>query len=158
MGAADQSATSGRQVAVRLRAAEPADCEAIHRWQTAEARKYFHAPQVPSAVEHRDWFRRRMSQDHPALWIIEIGPDAVGYVRLDLLQDSNDAAVSILVARPDQGRGVATAALKELRRLEPQRRIRAEIHPENLASRRAFEKAGYKPISAHVMISDPKIS
>lgn len=141
---------------VQLRAVTLDDCALLLRWQTAQARRYFHRPEVPSAAEHRRWFDGRLAMTEPMLWIVERASEAVGYVRLDVADDRAEGmTISVLVHEPYQGRGLAAAALLELRRMMPKQRLRAEIHPQNIASQKAFEKAGYARVADNLMISDP---
>jgi RimJ/RimL family protein N-acetyltransferase len=140
---------------VRLRSARLEDRETLYQWQTKELRRYFNTPRPPSFAEHQSWFERRAAEAEPSLWIVEIAARPVGYVRLDWPAKDEGADVSILTDPAYQGRGIATSALLELRRLHPDLQLRAEIHPENVASRRAFEKAGYRAQSPTVMVSKP---
>ena len=139
---------------VHLRSVRHDDCELLLEWQTEEVRRYFHNPDPPTPLEHREWFGRRFARQKLWFWIIEMSATPVGYVRLDETADPNEAVVSVLVHKLHQGRGAATAVLLELRKLVPTLKLRASIHPQNSASRRTFAKAGYRILSQELMISD----
>lgn len=66
------------------------------------------------------------------LRIIVVNGERVGYVIV------KDGEVSILITRNERGRGIGTAALQQL--TGP---LHAFVKVDNVASRRAFEKAGF---------------
>ena len=140
--------------ATTLRPVRNTDCDLLYGWQTGEARRYFNDPSVPELSRHRDWFCERMARENPFFWIIEHGGASAGYVRLDKSDAGREGfVVSVLVDQHHQGHGIATQALKKLRELVPGSHLWAEIHPDNVASRRAFEKAGYREISPRLMVN-----
>jgi len=140
--------------ATTLRLAKDTDCDLLYSWQTEEARRYFNDPNVPELSNHRDWFHERMARGNSSLWIIERGAASAGYVRLDRSEAGREGfVVSVLIDQQFQGRGIATLALKTLRELVPGSHLWAEIHPDNVASRKAFKKAGYQNMSPTLMVS-----
>lgn len=158
-GSKSRSASQDRkthELAVGLRAVRPDDCDILYSWQTEEARRYFNDPRVPELPQHRIWFRERVAAKNPYFWIVECDTVAAGYVRLDKLENGHGLAVSLLVDRPYQGRGIGIMALKLLREMVPDLRLLAEIHPDNAASRRVFEKAGYRAVDNRIMVSEAR--
>ena len=80
-------------------------------------------------------------------WILSWCADVVGYGQV-LYSDYLDAWIVSYVVQPDfQGRGIATTFVEEAKRFaraEELERLCASIHPENLASVRVIEKAGFQ--------------
>ncbi len=151
----DKSGKAGIDIpAATLRPVQDTDCDLLYSWQTEEARCYFNDPSVPELSDHRIWFHERMARVNPFLWIIKCGGASAGYVRLDRREVGREGfVVSLLIDQQHQGRGIATLALKILRELVPGLHLRAEIHPDNVASRKAFKKAGYRSVSSRLMVS-----
>lgn len=157
--------------AVTLRRMEPGDREQLYAWQTdPSTRRYSRTPKPPVYEEHCRWFAAKLSDPACLFHMIEHDGVAAGVVRLDPLAmprtpgapedspavfpgDSMEATfgatfeaafeVSILVDPAKKGRGIGKAALKALRRLIPWATLHAWVHPENTASQRLFESAGY---------------
>lgn len=131
---------------VTLRDATMGDMQMILDWQSEpDARQYSRNPNAPTLDEHEAWFGSRLARmDQDPFHIILHDGQPAGFVRLDRTSE-----VSILVPQAAQGRGLARTALGLLRLTHPRRHIVAEVHPENTASQRLFEKAGYSRIAAN---------
>ncbi|MEO0767475.1 MAG: UDP-2,4-diacetamido-2,4,6-trideoxy-beta-L-altropyranose hydrolase [Pseudomonadota bacterium] len=136
---------------VFLRRAELDDMERVHDWQSEpNARQFARTSQVPTRAEHEAWFHARLAKcDQNPFYIIVVNGVDAGFVRLDQTDEARTAEVSILVPRAAQGQGIARTALGLLRLTHPRRHIVAEVHPENTASQRLFENAGYNRCAAH---------
>jgi UDP-2,4-diacetamido-2,4,6-trideoxy-beta-L-altropyranose hydrolase len=125
-----------------------ADDEALLlAWQREPGmRKYFRDPAVPEATDHQAWCAARLTDPFGVCEIILVDDRPVGMVRFDPAPDGTPDApgeVSVLVSGSEQGKGTGSAALMALRRLLRERAMRAEIHPENEASRGSFRRAGF---------------
>ena len=99
---------------------------------------------VIDAEEHGRFWSRRLEAGAPA-FVIEADGEACGLVRLDLT--AQDAEVDIFLPTRAQGCGYGTAALKAAAtnaRALGIRRLVARIKPDNVRSRRAFEKSGFR--------------
>ncbi len=134
---------------VRFRLLEPADCAQVFEWQCLpETRRYAHTPDAPSWDGHQAWFARRVSlpPDTALDFMIESPSEGtpLGVLRLDRgCAPGGRDEISIYLAPEAKGRGVGVATLSALRRLIPSGQFYAVIHPENIASRRVFEKCGF---------------
>ena len=142
-------------MAIILREVRSEDRDMLFAWQTPEARRYFINSKRPSLLEHQQWFATRFAKDEPWLWIIELSDIPAGYIRLDACPEYDGAMVSILVDREYQGRGAATEALRLLRHMLPDLCLWAEIHAENIASRKSFKNAGFREVSPCLMVNQP---
>lgn len=135
------------QEPIRVRPARDDDAEQVFPWRNAvETRRYSHDSGSLSLQSHLEWFRTAINDRKRVLLIGESLQGPVGVLRYDL--DSAMATVSIYLDPLQHGRGFGTALLLEGQRwLQLSRpeilRLRAEVQPDNLASRRAFENAGF---------------
>lgn len=141
---------------LQLFRAEPTDADMVWPWRNAAStRRYFLDPSpVPLAV-HRQWWATTLAD--PARWlaIARIGALAVGVVRLDSVEDQ--VMLSIYLDPAMTGLGFGMRLLHQARLHCPAvfptvRRIRAEIHESNTASRAAFRQAGYTDTGSHWQI------
>ena len=134
---------------LRLRLAKPEDCELLFRWANdALTRCMSTSSQEITQPEHAEWFRQKL-QDPGCFMYIVTHPQraAVGQVRFDV--DSTDCAVVSVSIAPDcRGHGYAAEAIHlataTIRASVELRVIDAFIKPDNLASVRAFARAGYR--------------
>ncbi len=140
--ASDVSDKSGQRL--HLRPVTDDDTARIFGWQCSPgARRFSRNPRPPTWAEHLDWTREILRRPDTVYEIVMAGAEPVGVLRLE--PGAERLEVSILVAPETGGKGVATGALHLARKLVPGRPLHAFIAPENLASRRAFEKAGFRP-------------
>lgn len=151
-GAARVVDAVGALLPVGLEPMTDADAELLFAWQCEPgARTYARTTAPPTREEHLRWFAGALADPHRHLWKVLHGAEPVGMVRLD----EPDDEVSILVAAAARGRGVGVRALRALQRRWPDRVLHAEIHPENIASRRAFERVGFRAVDATWFRLDP---
>lgn len=149
-----RSADGGR---VWLRRATPDDEALMLAWQSAPgARIHSRNPSAPEPHEHRAWFRRMLCDPNCVFNIVVCEGCPVGVLRLDE-RCEGAYEISILVASEYQNRKIGGNALALARSVVPQALIRAEIHPDNEASIRMFERAGYRQVGGH-WASSPELS
>jgi RimJ/RimL family protein N-acetyltransferase len=116
-------------------------------WRNAPAvRRRAKNSRAIGAIEHREWYARKMADPDCVLLIAELPGAPVGVLRYDLHQD--EARVSIFLAPGLEGRGLGPRMLMRgsewLREHHPRtRRLLAEILDDNERSAHAFACAGY---------------
>ena len=130
-----------------LRPADPADRD---RWLDVRndemSRRYSnnHDPIDPAA--HASWFAAALANDRERLFVCEQADIFAGYLRLTL-HDPGEVEISYAVAPGMRGRGIGYRLLEEAKRLSagefPGKVLFGEVLPENTASLRLFEKAGF---------------
>jgi UDP-2,4-diacetamido-2,4,6-trideoxy-beta-L-altropyranose hydrolase len=136
---------------ITSRPARAEDSSLVFAWQSdPTTRTHFRNPKPPEPEEHAAWWAKRMASPDPALDIVEVAGQPVGLTRLDSFGDGYE--VSILTAPAHRGRGIGKVALALVRRLEPDTVLRAEVKPENTASRAIFLAAGYRPTKGDEMV------
>lgn len=94
---------------------------------------------------HKGWIEARLADPRTCIWIAERDAIAVGGIRL---QDKGDGPeIAIYIDAPARGEGIAGAALglalDEAHSVWPSSEAIARVRPENAASRRLFERAGF---------------
>jgi len=96
--------------------------------------------------DHRRWLAARLADPDTGLWIAEVGGEPAGQVRLQA--GAGGMEVDVYVAPSHRGRGLGLTLLghaaDEARRRWPGRPLLARVKPDNRASRRLFERAGYE--------------
>jgi UDP-2,4-diacetamido-2,4,6-trideoxy-beta-L-altropyranose hydrolase len=154
---APQRAKDGRIVA--LRQATFADSAAMFAWQSAlGVRAYARDPAAPKPGEHERWLKAKLADPDCIFNIVLCGDEPVGILRFDRLAERDATEISILIAAGRQGLGIGGGVLALGQRLLPTERIVAAIHPENRASIRLFEAAGYCAAGAGEWILEPPVS
>ncbi len=119
----------------------------IREWRNDPDAVRFSATGRPvTPTEHAEWFARQLQAPAPLFWIAEQLGDPVGQVRVDVT--GTVGTVSIAVARGQRGRGIGSSILRAmLSEIDQQRAVSTLIafaHPDNVASVRAFESAGFR--------------
>jgi UDP-2,4-diacetamido-2,4,6-trideoxy-beta-L-altropyranose hydrolase len=142
-----QPRTTSLGQTVSLRLAGAADTERLFGWQTHPGiRRFSRQPRPPEWSEHVAWMMRTLNDPDRILLIAEADGTPSAMVRLDVTQAGIE--VSILVAPDCHGRGIGKAALLLAAKILPRRAYQAAISPQNLASQRLFQSAGYQPQQA----------
>lgn len=117
-------------------------------------------PDLFSFEQHKEWWARTYGNPWTRIWIVQVGTSPVGYVRYSRIvagrplwsggpaaSEDGPIEVSIAIDPRWRGRKIAQEALRST--ADPARqalggeKIVALILPENVASQRAFEGAGY---------------
>jgi len=129
-----------------LRAATEADSELLLEWANdPETRTASHQRAPIPRAEHEAWFAGVLADPTRRLFVAQVAGEAVGSLRLD--ETAGTAEVSVVLAPHRRGRGLGRRLLGlALRRaaLAGLERLDARVLPENVASRRAFEAAGFE--------------
>lgn len=132
-----------------VRRAALADGPAVHVWRMAGgAARYYRAGQVASLDGHMAWFTRALADPSRLLLMIGFGDMALAHIRFDRTGEGT-ADIGICVDPLWRGGHIGRAALEvaiHAARDAGIHRIHAEIHPDNRASIRAFERAGFRPV------------
>lgn len=133
---------------IRLERAQKEDCRDLWLWRNDEkARKnFFDDRQIPWP-EHEKWFDSCLKSGTTHIYVAKRGAGKIGAIRFDA-QD-NKASVSINLNPDFMGQGygseiIKSATEKVLSEASSIRSIIAEIKKGNIASQKAFSKAGYK--------------
>ncbi|EGG93067.1 GCN5-like N-acetyltransferase [gamma proteobacterium IMCC1989] len=117
------------------------DSHFLFSLQSADNRQYFRNPETPSQQEHDSWFNTKLTDSNSITYIIK-DIENLGFIRIDDIHDKKE--ISIIISNEQQGRGIASQALRAVDKLLPASILSASIHVENLASQMLFIKSGFK--------------
>lgn len=140
-------ATQLKSRLIYLRRAAPEDAKRIWEWANDPVVRgaSFHSESIPWEA-HERWFARQLSDERTHLFIAELDGEPVAQVRFAV--EGHEAIISISMSAALRGRRYAGALLvraaREIFRVSEIERIVALIKPENVASTRAFLRAGFQ--------------
>lgn len=130
---------------VSFRAAARGDSRRVWDWRRAIDPSFNMTADQTEFGPHDLWFCRAIDNPDRQFRIMMLGELACGYLRLDRIDDSR-ARVSVCLSPDTRGHGLGYRLLEEASTLGARHgitRLDAEIHPQNMASRRIFDRAGY---------------
>ena len=133
---------------VRVRRATESDSRLLWEWANEPGvRASAFSQGAIGWEEHSVWFRAKLA-DEACMILIGEGADGqpIGQVRINQ-KPNREAEIDLSVARDFRGAGYGSllleTALQEVFDSRPITKVHAFVRPENLASARAFEKAGF---------------
>ena len=133
---------------LHLRPATADDCRRVWEWANDPAVRAvsFTSDAIPWE-QHVAWFTRKLADANTRLWIAEQDGAPLGQVRFDL--DGSTATISVSLDTTRRGKSLGAlliwSACHKLFRESAVDAVHALIKPDNAASVRAFEKAGFEP-------------
>lgn len=123
------------------------DCLLLFNWRNMpEIYQWFNNDRPVTVSEHLAYFDESINAHDVALFIIQHNGNPIGHVCLKE-RTPESAAISIYIAPEFSGQRFGTAAIKQACAAAAQSglsMIVAEVRPENNASIKAFERAGFK--------------
>jgi UDP-2,4-diacetamido-2,4,6-trideoxy-beta-L-altropyranose hydrolase len=135
---------------LRLRYVQESDCLQLWEWANdPDVRPVSFATEMIPWERHLQWFNSKLRDPNAVLYLV-VDPEDVpaGQVRYQI--DGTSAAVSISLAPQFRGRGygqvVLEMATEDLFRTTSVRQIDAYVKPNNTASLRLFNRAGYSRV------------
>lgn len=133
---------------LQLRKAEKEDLDLVYSWQQIkEIRAFFNNPSAPTYDEHTNWFIKRLTKTNEPYFILVYEGKDIGALSLTLNADKEYELGWYIL--PDYwGKGIGTAALKIAKKYGVIRPIRAFVKEGNIASHKAFKKAGFKELDS----------
>ena len=94
---------------------------------------------------HKIWFKQKCDDVNALMWIFEVNNKPAGLVRLE--KDNSEVVLNYLIASQSRGKGWASKMLKmamnEVRSYWQNIKVFAYTLPENIASIKSLEKAGF---------------
>lgn len=143
---------------VTLRPIAPEDSADLLAWRNDPLTRANSRSTDPISHEaHAAWLSRVIADANRHVWIGLEGTEKVGTCSA-LLHEDGSVEISVTVAPDARGRRlVATlvaGAVEEAKTLWPGARLRAEIKPDNAASRKAFEACGFEQVADREQLLD----
>ncbi len=104
--------------------------------------------------DHEAWLAKSIADQTRRIFIAEDGTLPVARGQLDEYFDGTYISVSVIAS--ERGKGYGREVISELAGYAhdwtPTKPVRAEIKPENIASRKAFAAAGFRCILPHASV------
>lgn len=138
-----------------IRKARKSDCWLLLEWENAPETMAGSFPRRQvGRSEHIRWFRGRMADSHTHIWLLEEDDKPVAVARYE--QSGSLLEINLTVAPGQHGKGYGTAILEMTAPLafaeSGTDRCRALVFVDNAASRRVFEKAGYRQLGGECVV------
>ena len=144
---------------LRVRPACFQDAELLWQWadDPAVRANSFHPEAIPPA-EHIEWYQGKLDSPDTRIWILELDRVPVAQIRYDRVH-TDTAEIDFSVVSDYRGRGLGTKTLvltsgmacKEL----DVKRLKGIVFSSNLASVRAFTKAGFECVGQEQVSDKP---
>lgn len=128
-----------------------ADSKALWEWRNhPEVRRYFFDSEVVPWQKHEAWFAGKLRDPGTKIYIAEMGGKKVGVIRFD--RGIREVSVSVNLNPDFFGRGLGAHIIEKgtekfFEETRSKKTVTARVKNENIASRKAFMKAGYKVFS-----------
>jgi UDP-2,4-diacetamido-2,4,6-trideoxy-beta-L-altropyranose hydrolase len=134
---------------LQLRPVTAADTRLIWEWANApDVRAVSFSAGTIAWEDHVKWFQARLTNPHCRFWLAtDARQQPLGQVRFDLQGPRAVISISLAAAARGKNRGsllIWTACQKLFRELQAVETVLAYIKPDNDASIRAFQKAGFE--------------
>lgn len=135
---------------INFRKATKDDARLLWEWANEETvrENAYNQGQI-SWDEHIEWLRKKINARKSFIFIAESNNKPIGQIRFDLKGDDS-AVVDVSVDKNQRGEGFGSKIIKFGTRHFLDKNIGNEVHAYvkkgNMASKRAFEKAGYNLI------------
>ncbi len=147
--------------AIELRPVQSADCRLLWAWANDPGVRAVSFSSAPIAWEpHVRWFQTRLADPHCLFYLaVNEAETPIGQVRLDV--EDNAAVISVSLAPEMRGQGyggeILRIAAATAFATAPVATIHAYIKPDNDASVRAFQKAGFRANGATTIQAQPAL-
>lgn len=133
-----------------LRKAKMDDCDLLFEWTNypmVRQNSFFTKPITYD--EHVNWFRNIMERKDCVQYIYMEGDKPIGQARIQICDDMAEISYSIIPQKQSLGHGheILSAICDEVWREFPNvTKVVGKVKPDNIASQKAFEKAGYDEV------------
>ncbi len=133
---------------IKLIAANEVNARVLWEWRNhPEVRKNFFNTNPISLEDHEVWFSGRLKDPYVKIYIAICKEHEIGVIRFESEDQSVGVSVSLNPAFFGKGFGseiIRYGTEKFLKEMNPERSIVARIKKNNIASQKAFAKAGYE--------------
>lgn len=133
---------------LRIRNLEADDINDLFKWRNhPDVRKNSFNTNPILWEEHEKWFKKKLAESDTAIYTVCCRDKKIGAIRFE---DKGEAIKVSVMLNPDfLGKGGGSKIIKLgterfIKEKNPDKSIHAEIKKDNIASIRAFQKAGYK--------------
>ena len=129
-----------------FRKIELIDEKLILNWSNDElVRRWSFNSELIKENEHHTWFKNKYNDNKILMWIFEVSNEPSGLVRFE--KKEKKAILNYLISPSHRGRGLAvhmlSMSLNKIHENWGEINIFAFTFPENIASKKSLEKAGF---------------
>jgi len=129
-----------------LRKVNKKDESLLFNWANdSDVREWSFNKKVITLDEHKEWFKQKFSDENVLIWILEDKNMPAGMVRLE--KEGKRILLNYLIAPQSRGKKLASKmlyiAMKELKKYWKNVKVLAYTLPENIASIKSLENAGF---------------
>ena len=132
---------------LKIQRASLDDAKDLFEWRNhPDVRKNFFNPAAVSWEEHKNWLKSRLEDQNATIYTVWLADEKIGSVRFELKEGMFKVSVMLNPAFFGQGlgaRAIARGVISFVSEQKSQLPIWAEIKPDNVASIKAFAKAGF---------------
>lgn len=148
--------------AVKLRHVKDEDISDLFKWRNHPdiRRNAFNVNPI-SWDEHEKWFKTMRIDPNVTIYIAYYGANKIGSIRFEVRSDVIKISVMLSPKWIGKGLGLKTIRLgtiKYISEKRPDKPLMAEIKSDNIASIKAFQKAGFKESHLTYVFEKNKIS
>ena len=133
---------------IKLTAASKGNSRVLWEWRNhPEVRKNFFNSDPVSWEDHEVWFSQKLRDPYTKIYIATCKEHRVGVIRFEIEDKSIGVSVGLNPAFFGKGFGSAIIRYgteKFLKEIKPGKSVTARIKKNNIASQKAFAKAGYE--------------
>lgn len=132
----------------KFKKANSKDRKDLFEWRNSEtARKNSLNQDVISWSEHKEWFSNRVKDPNTTIYIVYLDELKIGSIRFE--EKENFFRISIVLAPEHTGKGLSADIIKAgtelfLKGEKVKKPVIAEVKENNIASIKAFKRAGFK--------------
>ena len=123
----------------------------LFKWANdPDVRKWSFSKNIISLNEHKIWFYQKLNNSNVLMRIFEVNNTPTGLVRLE--KDNGEIELNFLIASQSHGKGLGSKMLKmainEVRNHWRNIKVFAYTIPDNIASIKSLEKAGFSLVNS----------
>ena len=112
-----------------------------------EGARFYRNQAIPEFEEHLDWFKSALARNDLHLFVVELAGAGAAHIRFDVNQiDKHRLEIGIALAPSHRGIGLGYEILREAVKYARSKGFHlmdAEVHWDNYASQKIFEKVGF---------------
>lgn len=141
---------------INIRPAILPDCQQLFDWRNMPFiyEKGYSGKPV-RRHQHDEWFQRILISENIKIFIIQYQHYPIGMIRFDRFEMQDNFIVSIYIEEDHTKRGFGPIAIKRgidrIRERVPQAEFHAGFLADNIASKKAFAKAGFIQVTENTM-------
>lgn len=130
---------------IKLRLATHEDCMLLFKWANdSQVRENAFSPNDIDLESHIKWYENKMNDENTRIFIVLKDNDEVGQIRVDI--SDNKGFIDYSIDKNYRGQGIGTEILQLIKLEITKVNLIGYVKKENIASMKAFEKAGYEKI------------